>query len=77
MGIAEDDVIYSLIGSSMRSILHSTGVCVMSQSDFSGVKSKKHGIHHQEANTAASVIQEIYDSVISVVFTICRIFSFM
>ena len=49
--MAEDYVIYSLIGSSMRSILHPTGVCVMSQSDFSGVKSKKHGIHHQEAKT--------------------------
>lgn len=33
---------------SMHSILHSTGVCVMNQSDFSGMKSKKHGVYHQE-----------------------------
>lgn len=33
---------------SVHSILHSTGVCVMNQSDFSGMKSKKHGVYHQE-----------------------------
>jgi hypothetical protein len=31
----------------MHSILHSTGVCVMNHSDFSGVKSKKHGLYRQ------------------------------
>lgn len=33
---------------SMYSILHSTGVCVKCQSDFSGLKSKTHGICHLE-----------------------------
>ncbi|CAB1439985.1 unnamed protein product [Pleuronectes platessa] len=41
----------ALIRPSMYSILHSTGVCVMCQSDFSGVKSKTHGICHLEEKT--------------------------
>ena len=32
----------------MYSILHSTGVCVKCQSDFSGLKGKTHGICHLE-----------------------------
>lgn len=31
----------------MSSILHSTGVCIECHSDFSGLKSKKHGICHR------------------------------
>lgn len=36
----------ALMNPSMYSILHSTGVCGMCQSDFSGLKSKTHGICH-------------------------------
>lgn len=38
----------ALMKPSMYSILHSTGVCVKCQSDFSGVKSKTHGISRLE-----------------------------